>query len=559
MKFTSVLFGLCCLFSIAGAQWCEEALHAQAAPTPARAALEQMSQAERKNSCISVEFESSDSEAVLLGREVERLWNGGQYDEALAQLGNLEARVGHVAIGNSWRKPVPTIETGLWGRDVRIGNRDSMLGLSFAREPSSGNLFVVLRHGVVGPHFSVCMSANGGATWHETYTWSGTAPTSLDAAVLANRLYVVYNSPEDDAQHVRLRRFLCSNGVADTFRGGGTSVVPCTLAVGDTMKEVSLVSNPNNNRLYIVALVSDGSVMVSVDDANAVSWTVRPTGITSGARSGLDATEDQRSDTANLFFSYYDVSDTLRIYGGFGQPLSLPAGNGTTTSISASLDTLICAYEDETSSPHRVRYLLSYDGGQTGTDGMLGDSGVAADAPAVTVRGGGAAVFRQNSTTPELRFRQHTDSVPWSDPVSIAEHGPSNSRPGIVYLGAGVYGVVYLSNTSPVVRGAFFDRSDWVYGIAEQRRLTTDEGILSVTPNPLKGRGWLTYALDRNCDLRVQVYDHTGRVVRTLLDGHSAGGRQSLGLDATGMAPGIYFVRADAGDRALTVPVIIVK
>jgi hypothetical protein len=80
---------------------CVFASEAQTTQTPARVGLEQMSPAERANSLISVEFESSDSGAVLLGHEVERLWNGGQFDDALLQLGNLEARVGHVAVGNS--------------------------------------------------------------------------------------------------------------------------------------------------------------------------------------------------------------------------------------------------------------------------------------------------------------------------------------------------------------------------------------------------------------------------------------------------------------------------
>jgi hypothetical protein len=55
------------------------------------------------------------------------------------------------------------------------------------------------------------------------------------------------------------------------------------------------------------------------------------------------------------------------------------------------------------------------------------------------------------------------------------------------------------------------------------------------------------------------VYDRDGRVVRTLFDGPSPAGRQSLGFDATGMAPGVYFTRADADGRALTVPVTVVK
>jgi hypothetical protein len=327
------------------------------------------------------------------------------------------------------------------------------------------------------------------------------------------------------------------------------------------MREVSLVSNQHNNRLYIVTLTSGGSILVSYDDANAVSWTKLPSGITSGASNGLDATEDQRSDTTYLSLSYYDTSDTLRICGWFGQRFSLLAGRGTPTSISAYCGTVICAYEDEISSPHQVRYAIYRGDGDTWRTGTLSNADTAAEAPAVTVRGGDgfAAVFRHGAPTRELRFCQRTDSGPWSDPVSIADNEPYWNRPGIEYLGAGMFGVVYLSNTDPVVRGAFFDRSDWVYGLAEQRQLIVDERILSVAPNPLTGHGRLDYTLNRPADLRVEVFDRAGRVVRTLFDGPSPAGRQSLGFDATGMAPGVYFCRFTARTASSAEPSAVTK
>jgi len=522
-----------------------------------------MSPAERANSSISVEFESSDDEAVALGRQVERLWNGGQYDEALAQLGNLEARVGRVAIGNSWRKPVPALETTFWGRAVRIGNRDSLLELSFDAQDSSGYLFVALRRGAI-PHFSVCMSTDSGATWDETFTWAGSPPTSLDAGVLSNHFYVAYNSPGENAQQVRLRRFLCSDGSSDTFRNSGSWVVPCTLDVGDTMREVSLVPYPWTStylRLYVYTLVSDGSILWSWSDGNAASWRTYSTGITSGASHGLDATSNLESDSTYYFCSYYDTSDSLRIYGRFNPRFSLFAGAGALTSISAYRDTIICAYEDETSSPHQVRYVINYDDGDTWTMGTLSNVDTTAEAPAVTARRGGgiAAVFRHYTPTPELRFCRRTYSESWSDPVSIADIEPYWNCPGIEYLGAGVYGVVYLSNTGPVVRGAYFDRSDWVYGLAEQRHLRANQGALSVTPNPLKGRGELSCALECPAELRVQLYDPAGRVVRTFFEGCRPAGRQLFSIDLSGVAPGVYFIRAVTAGSGLTVRVTVVR
>ena len=248
--------------------------------------------------------------------------------------------------------------------------------------------------------------------------------------------------------------------------------------------------------------------------------------------------------------------------GGFQQRFSLLTGPGAPTSISACRDTIICAYEDETSSPPQVRCAINFGDGDTWRIGTISDPHTTAQAPAVTARRGGgiAAVFRHCAPTRELRFSRRAYNGPWSNPVSLADNEPYWNRPGIACLDTtGVFGVVYLSNAFPVVRGAFFDRSDWRYGIAEQRRLVVDENILSVLPNPLSGLGRLNYALNRRAELRVQVYDRAGRVVRTLFDGLSPGGRKSLEFDATGMTPGVYFVRSDADGRALTVPMTVVK
>jgi hypothetical protein len=517
-----------------------------------------MDSAERTNSRISVEFESSEDDAIALGHEIERLWNGGQYDEALAQLGSLEARVGLVAVGISWRIPLPTLQTDLWESDVRIGNRDSLLDLSFVADPSSGNLFTVLRHGNTAPHYSVCMSTDTGATWRETFTWVGSPPTSVDAAAFHDHLYVVYNSPEEDAQQVRVRRFLCSDGSADYFPAGAMWVVACLLSTGDTMREVSLVSDRDDNVLYLYTLTSGGSVLPSHTFDDGETWNQRA-GITSGASSGLDGTENKGLSSIFNFLSFYDASDTLRIcryvyYMGSPQLcFSLLAGGGSPTSISAYRDTVICAYEDETSSPHQVRYAIRYGDGDTWTIGALSSADTAAEFPAVTARGGGGfgAVYRHCAPTHELRFSQRTDNGSWSAPVSIADNEPYSSRPAIEYLGDGVYGVAYLSDGSPVVRGAFFDRSDWPYGLAERRRLVTETSVVNVTPNPIRGRGRLSYTLDRPADLRVQVYDRAGRIVRTLFDGRSPAGAQSLRFDAAGMAPGVYFCRLMAGSASL--------
>jgi hypothetical protein len=528
------------------------ASEAQTAQSPARVALEQMSAAERANSRISVEFESADNGAVLLGHEVERLWNGGQFDEALVQLGNLEARVGHVAIGNSWRKPVPTRETGLWGHDARIGNRDSLLDLAVDAD-YSGHLFAALHHSHGPEWYSVCWSADRGATWVETFTWLGSQVTTLDAAVNSNYFfYVAYYSPGEDAQQVRLRRFLDSDGSADEFSNGAMWVAACTLDVGDTAREVSFVSS-NTSWLYIPTLVSDGSVRLSWDTDDDESWVRLSTGIDSGASRGLDGAWASMGGTS-LLLSYLDATDTLRILGGssmgFTQRLAHFCGPSEQTSISGSNDRVICAYEDGTFSPKRVCYALSHDSGVTWTTGTLSDTSVAAEAPAVAqYRGGFGAVFRHSSPTPELRFCLCPDSGPWSEPVSIADNEPWSARPVIKcisqYIIYQVWGVGYLSDSGPVVRGAYFNVGR-TSGLAEQRPLASSRAFpATVVRNVL-----FLYEATSLKPQAASLLDISGRKVMSLRPGAN---------DVSKLAPGVYFVReAQAQAQAQAIRKIVI-
>ncbi len=156
-----------------------------------------------------------------------------------------------------------------------------------------------------------------------------------------------------------------------------------------------------------------------------------------------------------------------------------------------------------------------------------------AQSPAVTVcrDGGFAAVYRHCSPSRELRFRRRGYGGPWSDPVPIADNEPYWSRPGIEYLGNDQFGVVYLSNTGPVVRGAFFDRGDWVYGVAGEPRspssrrklqATIVRGVLMMDDRGPKAGG------------RAELLDAAGRKVMDLQPGAN---------DVRTLAPGVYFVR----------------
>ena len=71
-------------------------------------------------------------------------------------------------------------------------------------------------------------------------------------------------------------------------------------------------------------------------------------------------------------------------------------------------------------------------------------------------------------------------------------------------------------------------------------------------PNPVRGRAELDLELDRALDLTVAVYDVVGRRVATLVDGPALAGTTTVGVDVTGLAPGVYLLRVEADGQAVT-------
>lgn len=82
-------------------------------------------------------------------------------------------------------------------------------------------------------------------------------------------------------------------------------------------------------------------------------------------------------------------------------------------------------------------------------------------------------------------------------------------------------------------------------------------GLAAPRPNPFRDRTTFLYTLPAPSDVRVSVFDVTGRLVRRLADGRLPGGAHAVDWDGRGgdssPAPaGVYFVRLEADGRAET-------
>jgi hypothetical protein len=112
-----------------------------------------------------------------------------------------------------------------------------------------------------------------------------------------------------------------------------------------------------------------------------------------------------------------------------------------------------------------------------------------------------------------------------------------------------------LRNTSPEIR----EMVDRMLNSVAGQGLT-----LTCQPNPLKASTKITYSLPGGRSVRLTVHDVRGRTVRTLVDRFCEAGTHSEvweGCDDAGrhVSPGIYFVRLEAGTRALHQRVVLVE
>jgi hypothetical protein len=128
-----------------------------------------------------------------------------------------------------------------------------------------------------------------------------------------------------------------------------------------------------------------------------------------------------------------------------------------------------------------------------------------------------------------------SDSLPMTNQVQlrfIAEDIP----PGAL-VEAGVDDFTLAAVRTPVTDAS----------IAEIRQRN---GIVSCSPNPFNPRIAIVYRVGQDTEAELKIYDVSGRLVRTLIDGRVEAGKGSIVFDGTDgkgspLASGIYFVRFD--------------
>jgi hypothetical protein len=78
-------------------------------------------------------------------------------------------------------------------------------------------------------------------------------------------------------------------------------------------------------------------------------------------------------------------------------------------------------------------------------------------------------------------------------------------------------------------------------------------------PNPFNAETRIAFDLPQAGKAAIDLFDITGRKIRTLVDGNLNAGRHEIAVDGSNLASGMYFCRMQAGSRTMTVKMMLLK
>jgi aminopeptidase N len=114
-----------------------------------------------------------------------------------------------------------------------------------------------------------------------------------------------------------------------------------------------------------------------------------------------------------------------------------------------------------------------------------------------------------------------------------------------------------------------FDPNDWILdqhdthvGVAQGPSVPYHTALRVAGPNPAVGHVRLGYELASSAPARIEIYDGSGRLTRTLLEGQRPAGRYTTTWDRKGssgrsVSAGTYFCRLSAGSESRTVRLVL--
>jgi hypothetical protein len=89
--------------------------------------------------------------------------------------------------------------------------------------------------------------------------------------------------------------------------------------------------------------------------------------------------------------------------------------------------------------------------------------------------------------------------------------------------------------------------------------IPTEFALDNNKPNPLNPTTTISYELPQAQNIKLQIFDITGRLVETLYNGYKEAGHWDVTWNASNQSSGVYIYRLQAGDRCISKKMVVLK
>ena len=99
------------------------------------------------------------------------------------------------------------------------------------------------------------------------------------------------------------------------------------------------------------------------------------------------------------------------------------------------------------------------------------------------------------------------------------------------------------------------------YGIAEEGSITMPSSHVNIDlfPNPMKNTAYLHYNLIQDTQVKMAIYDVTGRLVKGIVNKQQKKGNYQTILDLSDLSEGVYFLYSDFNDNTVIKKLILIR
>ncbi|OGS36675.1 MAG: hypothetical protein A2293_13300 [Elusimicrobia bacterium RIFOXYB2_FULL_49_7] len=144
----------------------------------------------------------------------------------------------------------------------------------------------------------------------------------------------------------------------------------------------------------------------------------------------------------------------------------------------------------------------------------------------------------------------------WSDATTIATEGGTCRLTAPMYSPDNFFPVAWMGGSLKFLR---IPNPHAATAVRMTKRLSPLSSLLTNSPNPFRQSTVFAYRLPTQGPVSLKIYDHSGKLVKSLVQARQEPGQHNVKWNATGLATGVYFAKIKADELSSSRKILIVR